>query len=142
MMISKSDMRRIFIASLLVLLNAVSVYGAVCRTDCANTVPGHKRMHIVRGNHPGCHGHAKTDNPSGSTGSGGCRREFCDNDLNSNAPESFKILRVSNIRPLWTAFLVPTRFASAQISFLPAILSDHHTDPPSLFYASTVVMTC
>ena len=138
-------MRRVMAIAVTILLNAVSAYGAVCRADCVKAFfhASTQAQTVQGGAHPECHSHPQPDGKPDSPGSSDCRREFCSSSF--TVQDQLKSNLWKAIIPGGIALFTPTVFAmtvSAPAFGTNSDPSEHQTDPPSLSFTATTVITC
>lgn len=138
-------MRRVVATTVVILLNAVSIYGGACRTNCAKAfihTSAPAQMAQV-GAHPECHGRPQPDGEPDSTGSSECHREFCSSiftvqdHLKSSLWQAMILIPIVLFAPVASAMT-----ALGPIFGSNSDPSEHQTDPPALSFTATIVITC
>lgn len=140
-------MRRIVAALVLILLNAVSAFAAACRTDCLKIPESSAAVSADYTTDPNagspCHGQGNAQSHNKKTARfGDCQRELCSNAFTIDDVRKYDSGHVLADGPA-VEFASPILQLSAptdQRIIVPAS-ADHQTDPPSLCFTATVVLT-
>jgi len=141
----ENGMHRVMVTTIVVLLNAVSVYGAACRTDCAKafTHTSAPAQTTQAGAQPDCHGHSQPNGEPDSTGSSDCHRELCSSSFTIQEHQKSSLWKAMESVP----FVLLAPIISVVTTTAPAFEtnsdpSEHQTDPPALSFTATTVITC